>query len=234
MSLWAIASTLLPAYLLGALPWSLWVARLRGSDLRALGSGNLGATNVYRQLGPGLGLLVLALDLGKGAAAVLWGSANPGAHEFPGGAGYAALAAAVTAIAGHVYTVFAGFRGGKGVATTVGAYLGLAPVATLASVAVFFAVLGATRRVSLGSIAMAVVLPFAIAALAPGPARVALVLLAAVTSTLIVLRHRENLRRLRLGTEPRFSLRGPSAGARPEGAGRERRSGPASGKGGEA
>lgn len=212
MTALAIAATLAPAYLLGAMPWSLWVARARGVELRRVGSGNLGATNVYRVLGPALGVLVLALDVAKGALAVVWGGASPWAAHFPGGAAWAVLAAAAAAVAGHVYTAFAGFRGGKGVATTVGAWFALAPIATLIAAAVFALVLLLARRVSLASIAMSLALPFAVAATVAGPLEGPLVLFSALAAVLIIVRHRANLRRLAAGTEPAFTFRRPSRG----------------------
>ena len=207
MSATAVIATLAPAYLLGAMPWSLWVARARGIDLRRVGSGNLGATNVYRQFGPGLGISVLLLDVGKGSAAALWGASSPWAEAFPGAATWAGLAAGLAAILGHVFTPFAGFRGGKGVATTVGAFLALAPLAMGIALAIFTATLFWSRRVSLGSLAMAVALPFLLAATATADLRSPLVALATLSSALVIFRHRANIRRLRAGTEPPFAIR---------------------------
>ena len=209
----SVLATLGPAYLLGAIPWSLWIGRWRGVDLRSVGSGNLGATNVYRQLGPRWGIPVLLLDVAKGTVAVLWGSGSPWADAFPGGAAWAGLVAGLAAIAGHVYTVFAGFRGGKGVATTVGAFLALAPLAMASGIAIFFLTLFWSKRVSVGSIAMAVSLPFLIAATTHSAVRESLVALGALISALVILRHRDNIRRLRQGTEPPFVFRNRAAGA---------------------
>ena len=116
-------------YLSGSLPWGLWLGRwVRGVDVRTLGSRNLGATNVYRSLGALLGITTLVLDVAKGAlpVALVPGLALTGA--FPGGLEWCRVAIAVAAVSGHVWTCFAGFRGGKGVATTVGVLLALAPV----------------------------------------------------------------------------------------------------------
>src|SRR4051812_29941121 len=108
-------------YVCGALPFGLWVGWIfRRVDIRTLGSGNLGATNVYRSLGPGLGWLTLLLDATKGAVPVLLASHLPGAAALPGGVEAARILAGLAAVAGHVWTFLAGFKGGKGVATTAG------------------------------------------------------------------------------------------------------------------
>jgi len=187
--------TLLAAYALGSIPFSFLVARLWGvRDVRQVGSGNVGATNVMRSAGALPGFVALALDGGKGAAAVAL------AQRFDASGVLPALAAAGVVV-GHVYPVWLGFRGGKGVATGAGAFLPVAPLASLAALATFGAVLAATRYVSAGSIAGAVVLSSMLFALhAPLPvARVGVLL-----SLLIVLKHRENIRRLLSGNERRL------------------------------
>jgi glycerol-3-phosphate acyltransferase PlsY len=187
------------AFGLGSIPTGLWVARARGVDLRAIGSGNMGATNVHRALGGRAGLLVLAVDMAKGALAVVIARVIA-----PGG--YWPVAAAACAVLGHVVSPLAGFRGGKGVATGGGAMLGLAPTAGLIALLVFAATVALTRFVSLGSILAALSLPIAVwlsARNVPGAFDVALFLAA-----LVVFRHRANLGRLFRGTEPRFALRG--------------------------
>jgi len=196
------------AFALGSIPTGLWVARARGVDLRAIGSGNLGATNVHRALGGRAGLLVLAVDMAKGALAVVIARAIAPAGLWPVGA-------AACAVLGHVVSPLAGFRGGKGVATGGGAMLGLAPAAGLIALLVFAVTVAATRFVSLGSILAALSLPLATWLTArdvPGVFDVALFL-----ALLVVLRHRSNLARLFRGTEPRFALRGgrPAGGATP-------------------
>lgn len=203
---------LAPAYLLGALPWGLWVGYARGLDVRRHGSGNLGATNVYRTLGPRYGLLVLALDAAKGALAVAWPHLGPWGAAFPGGAEWAALAAGLAAIAGHVLTVFAGFRGGRGVATTVGVFLALAPAAMGLGLAAFLVAFALTRRVSVGSLALALVYPLGIAGTVHGPGRGKLLAAGLLVSALIVYRHLPNIRRLIRGEEPRIALRGGAGG----------------------
>src|SRR5207249_2829263 len=129
----AVLATLAVGYLSGSLPWGLWLGRwFRGVDVRSLGSGNLGATNVYRALGPALGITTLALDMLKGAIPVWLVTALPLGARFPGGSEGCRLAGGFAAIAGHVWTMFAGFRGGKGGATTAGLLLALSPIAFLA------------------------------------------------------------------------------------------------------
>lgn len=203
------AGCLLLGYLSGALPWGLWLGRwVRGVDVRTLGSGNLGATNVYRSLGPGIGIATLVLDIAKGALPVwlLPGSALGAA--FPGGAEWCRLAVGFAAVAGHVWTVFAGFRGGKGVATTVGVLLALSPAAFGAFALVFVATVAITRWISLGSILGAVVFALALGALAPRGVRSPTFGFGVAVAALVILRHRDNIRRLLRGEESRFSFRG--------------------------
>ena len=211
----AAGLVLAPAYLLGALPWGLWIGYARGVDVRRHGSGNLGATNVYRTLGARWGLLVLALDAAKGAAAVAWARLGPWGPAFPGGAEGAALAAGLAAIAGHVLTLFAGFRGGRGVATTVGVFLALTPAAMGLGLAAFVLAFALSRRVSVGSLALALVYPLGIAATVHGPGRGRLLAAGLVVAALIVYRHLPNIRRLLRGEEPRIALRGRSTPPRP-------------------
>ena len=191
-------SALLAAYLLGSVPFSFLVARLWGvKDVRTVGSGNVGATNVMRSAGKLPGLIAFALDAGKGTAAVAL------AQRFDGSGVLAALAAA-GAVVGHVYPIWLGFRGGKGVATGAGAFAPVAPLASLAALAAFGVVLALTRFVSAGSIAGALVLAAMLFALgAPAPvARIGVML-----SLLIVWKHRENIRRLLAGTERKLGAR---------------------------
>jgi glycerol-3-phosphate acyltransferase PlsY len=182
------------AYLLGSVPFGLLVGRASGRDPRRHGSGNIGATNVARAAGVAAGLLTLALDAGKGAVAV-WAVGRGWDEPF------AAAGAAVAAVLGHAFPVFLRLRGGKGVATAAGAFLVLAPWAALAAGAVFLAVVGISRYVSLGSMCAAGALPLAVGWLAPGRGRVEA---AALCALLVVLRHGDNLRRLAAGTESRL------------------------------
>jgi glycerol-3-phosphate acyltransferase PlsY len=208
MALRAVSVAIAVGYLCGALPWGLWLGRwLRGVDVRRLGSGNLGATNVYRSLGPGIGLLTLALDIAKGALPVWLLPSSPLGAAFPGGAEWCRVAVGLAAIAGHVWTVFAGFRGGKGVATTTGVLLALDPLAFAVFVAVFVAAVAVTRWISLGSILGA--LAFAVT-LATGPGGMSrpTAWFGVIVAALVIVRHRDNIRRLLRGEEPRFSFGG--------------------------
>jgi len=192
----------LAAYLLGSIPWGLALTRLFGSaDIRRHGSGNIGATNVARVAGPALGLATLAGDVLKGWAPAALASqlAMPPAAAEP----YAA-ALALLAVLGHMFPVYTRWRGGgKGVATAAGGFLALAPLAVLLALGVFGLALALTRRVSAGSLAAAAVLPLAVFG-ATGSA----VLCAGgvIVAALIFVRHADNIRRLRAGTELPFSL----------------------------
>jgi glycerol-3-phosphate acyltransferase PlsY len=188
----------LAAYLLGSVPFAILVSRCcSASDPRMVGSGNVGATNVFRSSGVVAGLAVLLLDIGKGAGSVALAQRVDSTGALPAIAGLAA-------IVGHVYPVWLRFRGGKGVATACGVFVMLAPVALPLVIAIFAGTVGITRYVSLGSIAAALSLPpIAYAVGSPAPT-VAASLAAAV---LILVRHRSNLARLTAGTEPRVAAR---------------------------
>jgi glycerol-3-phosphate acyltransferase PlsY len=215
------AACVIIGYLCGSLPFALWLGRWwRGVDVRTLGSGNLGATNVYRTLGPSVGIPVLLLDIAKGALPVWLVPGLALASRFPGGPEWCAITVGLSAILGHMWTFLARFRGGKGVATTVGVLLSLAPLAFLAFVTVFVVILASTRFVSLGSIlgaiAFAVVLPFTRAAGVASPS----FLFGLLVAVLIIARHRANIGRLLKGTESRLVLRRPAgAGTGDEAAG---------------
>jgi glycerol-3-phosphate acyltransferase PlsY len=191
----APALALALAYLLGSIPFSFLVARAFGvEDVRRVGSGNVGATNVLRSAGKAAGVLALLLDAAKGAAAT-W-LATWLAPEPPVVAGLAAA----TAVVGHMYPVWLRFHGGKGVATGLGAFAPLLPKAALVATILFLLTLAATRYVSLGSLVGAVSLA-ALAFLLGGSISVAWA--ATFTAGLVVLRHRSNLRRLWGGAERR-------------------------------
>ncbi len=180
------------AYLLGAVPFGLLVARRQGGvDLRRVGSGNIGATNVLRAVGRGAAALTLLGDIGKGAAAVAVGKA---AGAAPGVLALVGL----TAVLGHVFPVTLRFRGGKGVATTLGVVLVAMPVVGALLLLIWLAVAGLTRYSSLSALVAALALPI-FAWLLDG--RPAMILLGIALLLLILLRHRENIRRLWQGTE---------------------------------
>jgi acyl phosphate:glycerol-3-phosphate acyltransferase len=182
-------------YLIGSLPFGYLAARrLADVDLRRVGSGNVGATNVLRVLGPALGVLVMAADMAKGAAAVALAGGAAAASD-------ASVTAGVAAVAGHMFPIWLGGRGGKGVATACGAFALLAPVATIVAAGVFVSAVWLTRLVSLGSIAATVSLP--VAAAATGYAA-PVVNGSMVAAAAIVWQHRGNLVRLWRGSERRL------------------------------
>ena len=194
----AIACVVGAAYLLGAIPFAYLVARhLGGVDVRQVGSRNVGAANVLRTTSPGTAALATLLDLAKGAAAV-WGAGAVGASS------EVQVAAGVAAVVGHVYPVWLGFRGGKGVATSCGVFAVLAPRETMAAAAVFALTVWRTRFVSVGSLAAAATLPLSIWATGgPSPVLAG----AALVAAFIAFRHRSNIGRLRSGTERRLGQR---------------------------
>jgi len=181
------------AYVVGSVPFAYLLSRQRGVDLRRAGSGNVGAANVLRTTGPRAAAVAMVLDGVKGTVAVL-------VAQLLSGGVLAPVAAAFASVLGHVYPVWLRFRGGKGVATTAGAFAVLAPAAMGVSAVVFVLVVALTRIVSVGSIAAAVTLA-GVTAFGGGPTLVAG---GAVASALVVLhRHRANVRRLLAGTEQR-------------------------------
>jgi glycerol-3-phosphate acyltransferase PlsY len=195
------AAVVLAAYLLGAVPFGILVARAfaRDVDLRKTGSGNIGATNVARTLGKGPGVLTLLLDTGKGALAV-----GIACRFLPSSDLLWPAAAGGAAFLGHVFPVYLGFRGGKGVATALGVVLALSPAAAGILILVFAAVFAATRYVSLGSLTAAAVLYPAMRLLgAPRPA----LWLAAGIGALVFWTHRENIRRLLDREERKFGAK---------------------------
>ena len=186
---------LIAAYLLGGIPFGLILYRAaRGRDIRSVGSGNIGAANVARAGGWGIGLLTLAGDAAKGVASVLIARVATGAPAWE-------AAAALGAVAGHCFPVYLKFRGGKGVATGCGAFAFLDPAAMGVAVVVFAVAVALTRMVSAGSMLAALTFPLAAAALG-GPAEVAL--LAGGAGALIVIRHHTNLGRIVRGEERRL------------------------------
>jgi acyl phosphate:glycerol-3-phosphate acyltransferase len=191
------------SYLLGSIPFGYILVKLfLKQDIRATGSGNIGATNVARSGAKGLAVATLVLDALKGAIAVLYAIAM---HEEFGdwNALQAAMAlAALLAVLGHMFPIWLGFKGGKGVATGVGSFLILAPASVGITLVLFFAVVGLTRYVSLGSIIASAAFPF-LACFVSGISGPALILMAAC-SLLIILKHHENIRRLLAGSENKF------------------------------
>ena len=207
--------TLLAGYLLGSIPAGYLAGRwLRGVDIRTLGSGSTGATNVLRQFGKGPALVVFLVDVLKGTAAVLLAKAL----LEPLGADWVSdswvVAAGLTALAGHIWPVWLGWRGGKAVATALGMLLGLTWPVGLACFGVFLAVLSVSRIVSLSSVVAALSLPLLMLGWFHDQGmglRWPYLMLALLTSTLVIWRHRSNLQRLLAGTEPRLGQQKTSA-----------------------
>ena len=197
--LWLLAS-----YFLGAIPTSYLLSRLFARiDLRKEGSGNLGATNLYRVLGWKYAVPAAVVDIAKGAIPVLVFAPQVSDSQL------FALACGVAAILGHVFSVFVGFKGGKGVATAAGVMLGLAPLALAVSAVVWAVLVRLTGYVSLGSIAAAAVLPLAVYFLEDSTSPAVLWIAAAIAAGVILL-HRRNIQRLLKGTENRFGRRAAS------------------------
>lgn len=197
---------ILLAFLLGSIPTGYLVARAKGIDIRQHGSGNIGATNVFRTLGKPLGVFVFLSDALKGFAAVWLTLRFGGPSAWPG------ILAAVAVITGHNYTPWLGFRGGKGIATSAGVLLALVPWAVLIIAAVWFLVFPLSRYVSLASICAAAALPLAVGGLwfAGCGGNAPLLGFSLLISALAIWRHRSNMVRLRNGTEPRLAGKIPT------------------------
>jgi len=196
---------LLASYFLGAVPTSYLAARLfRGIDLREHGSRNLGATNLYRVLGWRYAVPVGLLDAAKGLVPVLVFAPRVSASDL------FALICGLVAVVGHVFSVFVGFKGGKGVATAAGVMLGLTPAALGVAVVVWAALVYLTGYVSVGSIAAAAIFPLAVYLLEP-PDQPAMLWLDIAVAAAIVWLHRGNIRRLFKGTENRFGRHAASS-----------------------
>ena len=203
----ALFLALLAAYALGSIPAAYLAGKSRGIDLRKHGSGNLGATNVFRVLGPRIGVAVFAFDMAKGAIPVLyfWRWIDPSLLSPP----IVQILCGIAAIAGHVRPMWLGFgKGGKGVATAGGVFLALAPLETTLALTAFAVTLLASGYVSLGSMIAAVLLP-ALLFIRDG-VRSPLFMVCAAVAAFVFWTHRANIERLRQGTENRFGKRGPS------------------------
>ncbi len=202
--------TAIVAFLMGAISAGAIAGRMAGMDLRAHGSGNLGATNAFRVLGPRYGVPVLFVDIAKGAIPVLFVAPLFAAGSPLGATGIRTLAA-IAAVAGHIWSPFVAFKGGKGVATAAGAFLALSPLATLAAICVWAALTLSTRYFSVGSIGASLVLPLTVGieARLRGTAQGwVLVTAAGLLTVAILIRHRSNIARLRRGEENRFGRPG--------------------------
>ena len=194
-----LSLAILAAYLLGSIPCGLLIARLKGIDLQKVGSGNIGATNVYRCVGKSWGIAAFVFDAVKGfVPAFVFPRLAETAPPWLG------LACGVAAVAGHNWPVWLKFKGGKGVSTSAGMLLGIAPAAVGIGFAVFAATVLLTRFVSLGSILAAIAVPAAYIWLY-GTGNRLLAGALVVMGLLVVVKHRANIRRLLAGTEPRIA-----------------------------
>lgn len=185
---------IIAAYLLGSIPTGLLLAKCAGVDIRKSGSGNIGATNAYRTLGRTVGILTLVGDCLKGVIPVL-------AARYLGMGDAMIAAVGLAAFLGHVYTIFLGFKGGKGVATALGVFLAISPGAVGLAALWFVLVVWKWRYISLGSIIAALSIPGFVAVIDKRPP---MILMSVVIALLVVWKHRENINRLREGTESRF------------------------------
>ena len=211
-AMFALTTALGLGYLSGSLPWGLWLGRVTaGVDVRTIGSKNLGATNVYRSLGPAVGVPVLLLDIAKGALPTWLVPGMSACAAFPGGAEWCRLSVAAAAVLGHMFTLFAGFRGGKGVATTVGVLLALSPPAFTAFVVVFVTTVAITRYISLGSMLGSVAFAVTLGLTHAGGWRSPTFVFGALLAAAVVLRHKDNIARLARGEERRFSFKRSAA-----------------------
>lgn len=201
-----VGAVLVFAYLVGAIPWALIVGkRFYGVDPREHGSGNLGATNVFRVLGARAGIGTLLLDAAKGAVAVLAARLLVSPDAFGQTVSdWVAVAAMLAAVLGHSYSPYIGFRGGKGVATSAGALIVLTPLAFLIEMLVFVAVVAASRWVALGSVVAAVLYPILVWVLYPDEPAYLIVITA--LAVLVIWRHRGNIVRIARGQERKISL----------------------------
>ena len=190
---WVVGS-----YLLGSVPVGLLLAKVRGADPRKVGSGNIGATNVMRAAGKAAGVITLLCDILKGFIPV-WLAIETGQPE------RVVAAAGLAVFAGHLFPLYLKFRGGKGVATALGVFLALGPLAVLVALGVFLALFLAAGYVSLGSICAAAVMPFVLAAFGAPSSYIAV---CAVMAVMIIVKHRENIKRLLAGKEHRVLRRG--------------------------
>ena len=188
------------SYLLGSLPNGLYVANLKGIDIRNEGSKNTGATNVFRVMGAKFGILVLILDALKGFIPLFI------AEKF-GVTGNSLVLIGITAVIGHTFSPFLNFKGGKGVATSLGIFLYLAPIPMLITLLMFFVVVGITKYVSLGSVLSSVMLPLLILFIPVNKKlgnKAIVFIISALLGTYIIYKHRANIQRLKNGTENKF------------------------------
>lgn len=188
------------AYLFGSLPNGLYVAKIKNVDIRNEGSKNTGATNVFRVMGAKFGILVLLLDALKGFLPLILA-------EKAGISGNILVLIGVTAVIGHTFSPFLNFKGGKGVATSLGIFLYLTPVPMLITLAIFFIVVGISKYVSLGSVLASILLPLLILIMPVNEKlgnKTVVFIISALLGTYIIYKHRANIERLKNGTENKF------------------------------
>jgi glycerol-3-phosphate acyltransferase PlsY len=199
--IWIYVLTALAAYLLGSIPTGFLVAKAKGIDIRKVGSGNIGATNAMRVLGKPAGIFVLLVDALKGYAAAAWLPIVMlkffNATDF--NVEMLCIIAGIFAVLGHNYTCWLKFKGGKGIATTAGVFLALAPWALLVALIVFILVVLATKYVSAGSIAAAIALPATVWIMSPH--NLFLNIVTTALGVLAIYKHKANIKRLMAGTE---------------------------------
>ncbi|MGQ9455940.1 MAG: glycerol-3-phosphate 1-O-acyltransferase PlsY [Armatimonadota bacterium] len=192
---------LLGCYIIGAIPFGLITGKLlKGIDIRNFGSGNIGATNVYRTLGPSPALLVFALDVAKGFLAVLI-CKSVSSNE------WYIISGGLLSVIGHTYSVFLKFAGGRGVATALGVITGLTPHIALFALSIWIVIVAITRYISLASIIAALCVPILMIVWHPTRVPIAYIILASIAALFIVLRHIPNIKRLATGKEPKFAQR---------------------------
>ena len=225
MPVLAYILTALGAYLIGSIPTGFLVAKAKGIDIRSVGSGNIGATNAMRVLGKPAGIFVLLMDALKGFAAVALAVNYQWSHLFPSvfpgeviihstHGGYDphmnhAIVAGIFAVLGHNYTCWLKFKGGKGIATTAGVYLALAPWAVLVALVVFILAVLITRYVSVGSISAAIALPATVWIMSPD--NLFLDLVTTALGVMAIYKHKSNIQRLMAGTENRLGKKTEAA-----------------------
>jgi len=195
------------AYLLGSLPFSVWIGKVfYKKDVREFGSGNAGATNTWRVLGWKAGIPVLLLDIAKGFAATFLPYFFPSLIADPEWFLWLRLLCGSSAALGHIYPLFAGFRGGKAVATLLGVVVGLMPMAAMGSLVVFILALGLFRMVSLGSVLAAISLPL-MGFIMSSPVQLPLLIFSGLITILVIITHKKNIQRIIRREESRVRLR---------------------------
>jgi len=198
----SVALAIVASYVLGSVPTGYLYGKFKGIDIRTQGSGNLGATNVVRVLGWTAGIIVLLADVSKGLiATALFARFTP----YPA-SDFVRVGCGLAAVLGHSFTLFLNFKGGKGVATSLGVFLALAPLATSVVFFIFVIIVAASRYVSLGSIIAAALLPLLVWAIGEAGRSNTVLILAAVVAVGVIVKHRSNIVRLLQGTENRLGV----------------------------